>query len=57
MRFSRARLTDDVHRRHSVFPPGPKRSGCGDGSVKVDQVEVVRDWKAITDHPNARERR
>jgi hypothetical protein len=39
VRFSRTRLTDVVHRRHS--PQGPEGSGCGDGSVKVDQAELV----------------
>ena len=37
MRFSRTRLTDAVHRRHSVSPARPVGPGCDNGSVQADQ--------------------
>lgn len=43
MRFSRSRLTDVLHRRHSApSTPRPVRSGRDDGSVDGDQPEAVR---------------
>src|SRR5947209_19226536 len=43
MRFSRTRLSDVLHRRHSASrPPRPVGSWRDDGSVEVDQPEAVR---------------
>src|ERR1700757_3574905 len=43
MRFSRTRLTDVLHRRHSARPaPWPVGSWRDDGSVEGDQPEAVR---------------
>jgi hypothetical protein len=43
MRFSRTRLADVLHRRHSAFPvPWPVGARWDDGSVEVDQPETIR---------------
>ena len=43
VRFSRTRLTDVLHRRHSVSPsPRPMWARRDDDSVEVDQAEAVR---------------
>src|SRR3984885_11665736 len=43
MRFSRTRLADVLHRRHSACPvPRPEGSRRDDDSVEVDQPETVR---------------
>ena len=43
MRFSRTRLTDVVHRRHSVFSRQAwKGLGATTVPVKADQAELVR---------------
>src|SRR5437763_13747532 len=43
MRFSRTRLSDVLHRRHSASrSPRPVGSWRDDGSVEVDQPEPVR---------------
>src|SRR3954453_22695504 len=43
MRFSRTRLTDVLHRRHSASrAPRPVRSWRDDGSVEVNQSTAVR---------------
>ena len=43
MRFSRTRLTDVLHRRHSASPsPRPVGPRPDDGSVEADQPEAVR---------------
>jgi hypothetical protein len=43
MRFSRTRLADVLHRRHSACPvPRPESARRDDDSVEVDQPETVR---------------
>ena len=43
MRFSRTRLSDVLHRRHSAIPaPRPVGARRDDGSVEVDQAQAVR---------------
>jgi len=42
MRFSRTRLTDPVHRRHSASPPVPGGPGGDDGSGQAGQAELAR---------------
>jgi hypothetical protein len=41
MRFSRTRLTDVLHRRHSASPAPWRRPRRDDGSVEVDQPHPV----------------
>src|SRR5947209_115962 len=48
MRFSRTRLSDVLHRRHSASrSPRPVRSWRNDGSVEADQPEAV--WGLVGD--------
>jgi hypothetical protein len=41
VRFSRTRLTDVLHRRHSAFP-GPEGPGRDDDPIEADQTHMVR---------------
>lgn len=51
MRFSRTRLTDVLHRRHSApLTPRPVESWRGDGSVEGDQSEAIR---GVGENPEA----
>ena len=53
MRFSRTRLSDVLHRRHSAHFPRHARCGRGATTVPLRSISPRRsgDWKAKTDQP------